>query len=63
MAIEPEIESANAAGAIARAVAIASNANANFFMFPPGIALAGSCTPSSFASFLGKITQEVEKLA
>jgi hypothetical protein len=28
-------ESANALGVIARAVAIASKANANFFMFPP----------------------------
>jgi hypothetical protein len=33
--IEPMIGSAFAAGVIARAVAIASKANANFFMIPP----------------------------
>jgi hypothetical protein len=63
MAIEPEMELANAAGVIARAAAIASRANANFFMLPPWIALAGSCTLSFFASCLGEGTQEAGKLA
>jgi hypothetical protein len=48
---------------IARAAPIASRANANFFMFPPWIALAGSCTLSFFASCLGEGTQEAGKLA
>jgi hypothetical protein len=63
MAIAPEIESANAAGVIASAAPIARMANANFFMLPPWIALAGSCTLSFFASCLGEGTQEAEKLA
>lgn len=41
--IEPVIGSANAAGASARAVAIANIAIAIFFPVPPGVAQAGIC--------------------
>jgi hypothetical protein len=41
------MESAKAAGVIARAVASASKANENFFIFPPGIALDGGSKAST----------------
>jgi hypothetical protein len=61
MAIEPEIESANTAGAIARAVAIANKAKPNFLILPPGSPL------RAFVSFplshhAWEITREVGKL-